>query len=55
MEKKKEILKIDENLLKGKFEKEISEISHKLKSCCSKDPNAFWHIHKHEVELPSKK
>lgn len=55
MEKKKEMLKLDENLLKGKFEKEISDISQKLKSCCSEDLNAFWHIHKHEVELPLKK
>lgn len=54
MEKKKEMLKFDENLLKCKFEKEISEISQKLKSCCYEDPNAFWHIHKHEVELPLK-
>lgn len=23
--------------------------------CCSKYPNAFWHVHKHEVELPLKK
>jgi len=28
-----------------------SEISQKLKSYCSKDPNVFWHIHKHEVEI----
>jgi len=39
----------------GKFDKEIMDLRNKFLECCSKDPNAFWHVHKHEVELPLKK
>lgn len=54
MEKKKEILKIDENIEQAKFDREIANLKNKFLECCSEDPNAFWHVHKHEVELPLK-
>ena len=54
MEKKKEVLRIDENIEQGKFEREIANLKSKFLECCSEDPNAFWHIHKHEVEFPLK-
>lgn len=52
--KKKEILRIDENIEQGKFDREIIDLRSKFLECFSEDPNAFWHVHKNEVELPLK-
>ena len=47
-------MRIDENIEQGKFEREITNLKNNFLECCFEDPNAFWHIQKHEVELPLK-